>query len=247
MELTSRQLEFVAKLIDLYAEVEDNIHYSQVADRLGVSRSTAYDMLRLLERKGFARAHYVLEEPGGPGRSTVLFSPTERARETFARLREQAGPAAKWELIKARIISAVLAGDVADKESVTQVLTALARDDRALSLCTRVVTSALLTCAEHWPPAGATWDLLAAALGSDSALVLLPGLAVVSLEDAHERRQTIVRWSDYQQALLALTPEQRDDLLRLAREMAGHMRPPSDPPALLPPGASGPVADDRSD
>ena len=102
MELTSRQIEFVEKLLDLYEEIEESIHYSEVADRLGVSRSTAYEMLRLLERKGFAQSSYFLDESGGPGRSTVLFSPSARAHAMFSRLREQAGGATSWENARAR-------------------------------------------------------------------------------------------------------------------------------------------------
>jgi len=231
MELTSRQIEFVEKLIDLYAEVEDNIHYSKVAERLGVSRSTAYEMLRLLERKGFARAHYYLDESGGPGRSTVLFSPTERAHAIFKRMREQVGSTA-WETVRTAIILAVLSGAVADRDSVAEVLNALGRDDQALSLCTQVVTGALLLCSELANTAPGLWESFMAVLQSDSGLVLLPGMVLTRIVDVEERAKILTRWKDYQQSLVALEPERRDELLRLAREMAGLMRlPPRTPQA----------------
>ena len=52
MELTFRQKTFLSKLLDLYHEMREPVHYSLVAERLGLSSSTAYDMLRLLEQKG---------------------------------------------------------------------------------------------------------------------------------------------------------------------------------------------------
>ena len=52
------------------------IHYSALAEHLGVSKITAYDMLRHLEEKGYISSHYQLEdEKTGPGRSKVVFSP----------------------------------------------------------------------------------------------------------------------------------------------------------------------------
>ena len=87
MELTRRQETFIYKLLDLYREIEDAVHYVLVAERLGVSKFTAYDMLRLLEKKGYVRSEYVLDpHRSGPGRSTVVFRPTEKAQALFHRL-----------------------------------------------------------------------------------------------------------------------------------------------------------------
>ena len=81
MDLTRRQEEFVRSLLDLYGELQEPFHYSELADRLGVSRFTAYDMLRVLEEKGIVTSHYQLDEGrSGPGRSTVVYRPTHRAR-----------------------------------------------------------------------------------------------------------------------------------------------------------------------
>ena len=52
MKLTRRQEEFVVNLIDLNRELDGPIHYSTLAERLGVSPFTAYDMLCVLEEKG---------------------------------------------------------------------------------------------------------------------------------------------------------------------------------------------------
>ena len=52
MELTGRQHAFLSRLIDLYRAAQHALHYSTVAEHLGVSPMTAYDMLRLLDRAG---------------------------------------------------------------------------------------------------------------------------------------------------------------------------------------------------
>jgi len=69
MKLTGRQKVFLSKFLDLYGEAEGPLHYTTVAERLGVSKITAYDMLRILEEKGLVASEYVLPVKGhGPGR-----------------------------------------------------------------------------------------------------------------------------------------------------------------------------------
>ena len=76
MKLTRRQEQFIENLIDLSQEVKGPIHYSLLAERLGVSPFTAYDMLRLLEEKGMVTSEYqVAEGKSGPGRAERLFCP----------------------------------------------------------------------------------------------------------------------------------------------------------------------------
>ena len=60
LKLTRRQEDFINNLLDLYREMEGPIHYSVLAERLGVSPFTAYDMLRLLEEKGLVSSEYYL-------------------------------------------------------------------------------------------------------------------------------------------------------------------------------------------
>lgn len=76
MKLTRRQEEFIENLIDLSQQVNGPIHYSTLAERLGVSPFTAYDMLRLLEEKGMVTSEYQMAEgKSGPGRAERLFCP----------------------------------------------------------------------------------------------------------------------------------------------------------------------------
>ena len=90
MKLTRRQEEFIAKLIDLSEEFDGPIHYSMLADRLGVSPFTAYDMLCLLEEKGLVTSEYQLAaDKNGPGRTERLFHPTQSVAERKELLAEQ--------------------------------------------------------------------------------------------------------------------------------------------------------------
>src|SRR5258708_19268013 len=104
MQLTRRQTTFVERVVDLYHEAHGPIHYSTLARRLGVSRFTAYDMLRLVEEKGLVTSAYQLTAGrSGPGRSEVLYQPTERANALVAAL---AGPdeMVDWETVKRRLV-----------------------------------------------------------------------------------------------------------------------------------------------
>jgi DNA-binding MarR family transcriptional regulator len=116
MKLTRRQETFIRKLLDLYHQSEGPIHYSALAELVGVSKITAYDMLRHLEEKGYITSHYQLEdEKSGPGRSKVVFSPTPLARKMLAQM---AGPleGADWEKVKEKVITRISPGELPDAD-----------------------------------------------------------------------------------------------------------------------------------
>ena len=61
MKLTHRQETFDQSLLDLYRALNDPIHYSDLANRIGVSPFTTYGLLRLLEKKGWVISQYRLD------------------------------------------------------------------------------------------------------------------------------------------------------------------------------------------
>ena len=83
MRITKRQKEFLQSLIDLYQDKGSPIHYSEVAQKMGVSKWTAYDMLQLLRKEGLLEVEYLIPESdnykwGKLGRSTITFFPTKK-------------------------------------------------------------------------------------------------------------------------------------------------------------------------
>ena len=107
MKLTKRQEQFIENLIDLSQEIDGPIHYSMLAERLGVSPFTAYDMLRVLEEKGAVVSEYqVAEGKSGPGRAERLFfpvmKPQQRLLEKFGAIPPDTEALKKFVLEKVR-------------------------------------------------------------------------------------------------------------------------------------------------
>jgi len=111
MKLTGRQRAFLSQFLDLYRESREPLHYTDVAQRLGVSKITAYDMLRLLEERGLVQSEYVLRGKGqGAGRSSIVFHPTPQADALFTELAGEAEGRGEWEAVKTRILGALQVG-----------------------------------------------------------------------------------------------------------------------------------------
>lgn len=124
-KLTRRQKEFLDKFLDLYAAGEGPLHYTVVAEHLGVGNVSAYEMLRLLEARGLVRAEYqVLAERQGPGRTPVVFAPTALATQELARLSGEEMPLQEWEAAKAHILEQIEAGRVEGYETLLEELLA---------------------------------------------------------------------------------------------------------------------------
>jgi DNA-binding PadR family transcriptional regulator len=121
MKLSSRQRDFLSRLLDLYGEAQGPVHYANVARALDVRPVTAYEMLRLLEDKGLARSEAVRPQ-GHRGRSVVVFSPTEKATTLLAELTGNPLSERKWEEAKASILQALEKGRGTDHQSLLNEL-----------------------------------------------------------------------------------------------------------------------------
>lgn len=141
MKLTNRQDTFIKNLLELYTEFQEPIHYTVLAERLGVSRFTAYDMLRVLEEKGFVRSEYRLSsDENKTGRSERVFLPTEKAHNLISVLTIE-NKEYNWEIIKERIIELINAGDNIDLDIGPELLARVPPEsDDAIQYCIEVVT-----------------------------------------------------------------------------------------------------------
>lgn len=155
MPLTRRQEEFVQKLIDLNDEFDGLIHYSVLADRLGVSPFTAYDMLCMLERKGFVISEYQRPtQKKGPGRAERLFSPSAQALGRKPRLSKNGLRKGKKNGDTRSILAHLRSGNGFDDGALQALLTRLPENrSQDLSFCAEVMQIATLRMQDYasWP------------------------------------------------------------------------------------------------
>jgi DNA-binding MarR family transcriptional regulator len=146
IKLTPRQRAFLDKLFDLHREHQGPVHYSLVAEKLGVNKFSAYDMLKLLEKKGMARSDYVLTaEHAGPGRSMIVFSPTQQAANLFSQLTGDVNINEEWRQLKERILQRLQETKSANyRELLNELLVRIPEHKSPLIYCTEMITALLL-------------------------------------------------------------------------------------------------------
>jgi hypothetical protein len=137
MKLTRRQEEFVSNLLELSHKFDGPIHYSVVAERLGVSPFTAYDMLCLLEEKGWVRSEYQLAtDKSGPGRAERLFFPTKTALAQRQQLSEEAG-----DEINEFLFEQMRKGELKEQDILDEMLARIPPvENRPIRYCVEVMT-----------------------------------------------------------------------------------------------------------
>jgi DNA-binding IclR family transcriptional regulator len=227
-KLTPRQRAFLDKLLELYREHRGPVHYSDVAERLGVNRFSAYDMLKVLEKKGLASSSYALAAGhSGPGRSMVVFAPTAQATsllapETEDRLGEE------WRAVRERVLRRLQsARDASYRESLDDLLDRLPEARAPVVFCTQMIGVLLLnmrragTRAEGLNPFRALASLR---VNGQSGLETLAGLSVgatLSADDEAEHRLThrlLEHVRRYQSSLGRLSEEARSALIQFLEE-----------------------------
>ena len=149
-KLTFRQKAFLSKLLDVYREMREPLHYSVVAERMGLSNSTAYDMLRLLEQKGMVTSQYATPKATtGPGRSNILFSPAAKGVELLSSLAGESQQQEEWEDIKDRILAGLEQGKASGYKDLLRELLARIPEARSpLVRCSEIITALLLNLRE---------------------------------------------------------------------------------------------------
>lgn len=212
-ELTPRQHDFLDQVVELYETTGEPVHYSAVAERLGVGKSTAYEMLRILERKGYLSADYVLGESPGPGRSAVVFTPKSH------------GADAEWEQVRTRILNALGQSEASDQELLQDILGRLPSSTSPLAYCAQVMTALLLNVRGEFRSRLGEHELIQALLANNlpdtPSLNLLPGFALgLSFRERANRelRGRLVEYTqEYQRRLSRLDTRGRallQDFLR---------------------------------
>ena len=147
MKLTRRQEEFIAQLIELSTEVDGPIHYSLLAERLGVSPFTAYDMLCMLEEKGVVTSEYQLaSDKTGPGRAERLFYPSESSLRRQEEMASRFGTQALEDgELKQYMIDLIRSGELDEDFDTSELLARIPTEENPeLSYCAEVLHIAAL-------------------------------------------------------------------------------------------------------
>jgi len=94
--MSKRRFQFLDQLVEMYQKTRLPIHYEALAKAVGVSKWTAYDMLKQIEKSGYVTRSYETN-PNETGRSQVVFAPTAKAAELFRQQRQSELPAERWD------------------------------------------------------------------------------------------------------------------------------------------------------
>ena len=230
MELTNRQRAFLESLLDVwYSHRQQSVHYTTLARALGVAHSTAYEMLKLLEQKGYASSEYRLpDRRSAGGRSQVLFRPTMKALRVFRRLAGQDLRNREWDRIKEGVLARLCAeGLPEDKELLSELLAAIPQSADPLSYCARVIAASLLSVraqiANRLQQFAIFREIVSGEESAVDSLNLLPGFAIgiaSALGNGSARLTPLSGCAKrYQEYLQQMDEETRLRLLRFSREM----------------------------
>ncbi len=220
MELTFRQKVFLSKFLDDYHKGQGPVHYSAVAKRLGINNSSAYDMLRLLEKKRMVTSEYGIPKANsGPGRSNIYFAPTAEAEEIISQLAGDINEQDDWENVKARILTNLSNGKADNYQEVLDELLARMPEPRSpLVRCAEIMTALLVNLrgAKQELTKPSSLDNILKAPANKLRMSLLAGL-VLGLSHANQRVRSLLGiYEGYAEKYEALLKElSRDNLLKL--------------------------------
>jgi len=227
IKLTFRQKAFLSRVLDIYHEMREPVHYSLVAERLGLSSSTAYDMLKLLEQKGMVGSEYATPKPtSGPGRSSILFFPNVEAVDLFSRLAGESQEQEEWEDVKTHILASLRQGKASEyQDLLRELLTRIPETGSPLVRCAEVITALLLSLRETKHTFGRRSPvsmLLAAPVGSlgmSTLAGLALGLCIADKKIRHLLGDFQKYTRRYEASLQELSPESLKTLHRFTRDI----------------------------
>jgi len=226
MRLTGRQRVFLSQFLDLYHETKEPLHYTAVAQRLGVSKITAYDMLRLLEGREVVQSEYVLRGKGrGAGRSSIVFRPTPKADALINELAGNVNGADEWELVRERILES-LQSEKDYHLLLEDLLSRFPQQESPMLYAAELITALILSLQELRAGAstlGLADKMRSLGLPAEAGLSALAGLALgLSFVEGINRRligRLLSYVSRYQEIIASLSTENKERLVRFTGEV----------------------------
>jgi DNA-binding Lrp family transcriptional regulator len=226
-KLTYRQQQFLSQFLDVYQEMGQSLHYVTVADRLGIGKVTAYEMLRLLEDHGLIRAEYQTNpEQHGPGRSVVLFYPTREAGQLMNVLAGDPASLEDWQVVKEQILLQLREGKAGGYEDLlSDLLSRIPERRSTLIFLTELITAVILmlTAIQDAPEIRALLERLQQiGLPQKVSLNVMSGIAmllsVMERTNRHYSTILLAQFSRYEEALSQLNEDSRRQLGEFMRE-----------------------------
>jgi DNA-binding MarR family transcriptional regulator len=227
-KLTRRQKQVLAKLIELYRVLGEPIHYPALAEHLGVGKVTVYEMLRILEDRGYVDAEYQRpEDAQGPGRPAVYFRPTASATAILAEGVQKGSIPVDWERTRIKILERVRAAKRKDYEGAIEEMVAhLADQPPPIEYLAGMVAAIMLglqSLKESIGAKGIRRILKSIGLPGETGLTALGGLSVgLSLVEQWNQRVTqafLEHVTRYQSMLAELSAENRHRLSQFTHEV----------------------------
>lgn len=225
--LTHRQQQFLSQFLEIYRETGQSVHYGLVAECLGIGKVTAYEMLRLLEDRGFVQAEYQPNpDQHTPGRSVVLFYPTGSACRLMNALAGDSADLRDWTALKEEILQQLREGKPGSYEKLlSDIFNRIAGQKSPLILVTQMITAVIIMMKtlQDTPEIQALLDRLKQiGLPHKINLNVMSGIAmllsVMERTNRHYAALLMSYFNHYEEVLLQLNQESRRRLGEFTRE-----------------------------
>lgn len=227
-KLTKRQQAFLNQFLDIYQELDQPLHYIVIAKRLGIGNVTAYEMLRLLEEHGLIRSEYQINtDQHGPGRSPVVFYPTQEAISLMNSLTENSTEIEDWTIVKEQILRQLKEGNVKGyEELLSNLLVRIPERRSPLIIVTELITALILMLisVKDAPEISELLEhLQQIGLSKKFTLSVMSGIAMILsvMERANRHYSTILltQFSRYEESLSQINEVNRQRLGEFTREV----------------------------
>jgi len=232
MGMTERQEAFLEQFWELYREVKAPLHYSVVAEKLKVSNISAYDMLRLLKRQGMVASQYLLpKKQRGPGRSTIVFYPTRRAKALFSSPLPEDFQRTEWEDLREKILQGLKKRKDEYDQMLDEILSRIPHRESPMLYSTEMITAIVLQMCQLGEEARTRLlkEVSKLILAGESGLSALAGLSLgLTLAEGANRKfssKLLSYVERYQENLSRMSAESKralsDFLLEVVRTVEG--------------------------
>ncbi|SER54730.1 hypothetical protein [Salipaludibacillus aurantiacus] len=134
MKLTNRRKQFLEKIVQMHSSSDQPVHYSDIAESIGVSKWTAYDVLKELEKHGFLQRTYTIN-PNETGRSLVVYVPTEKSQNLFEQNNAHLTDQQEWAQIKREVLHFINNHSEDSDTGIEQLLEKFSTGQSKVELC----------------------------------------------------------------------------------------------------------------